>query len=1044
MLLVYTDDDFETSSSFSSPPDVVLTSDVWHRLSADIHGEIAVQLPSCKELELTSIIRHSEICRHWRRLLSPHIFHKITLRIDRDVLERTTIAQSDVREELALADDVTHGGEILRKFAQFLDDNQSSSRSIVPHIKHLVFSDGACRESDLHSLGWRDRADLKRNAELLVDVMSHFRQLNKLEIQTLIPLDGFRIAELMLQGQAIESMHTAHPRTPIDIDELIMVFWDDNLPLPLFDNSIPHFFGLLALFGNVKSLDVYDNMRDVSQFPDYGTLPAYNTLPALPHYLRLSKLEFFGVCSRPRIIQMIVSPSATGELSYFDIDIIIFIVDLPIDLAPASPPLIDLIAKRRARLQETTLQLEFCSLNTESDGGVERSRTHGHMVKAASKILSTLNAPHTAHSVRKINIIIYGITHHCSAVVSTTGFFQPFHELDSLLFDLRNSAHQIQTTITPRERYPAYSLGPRNYMMRRLRRLRAYSSAFSHLYVVFCHPLDINTVQARYDASRPRIDPGVPHIILIPEFSGLPSVIICIHGKGRSKGTVPPSVSNVYKEPWHSRSTHESFIIMLAKGVYSESLIRFHFRAVHLQFMPWFRYSERLNELHNSACTMAYTVSDWADEWRNFLDDLKFWWSLIGGIESFVVSILIYLLGAAGQNQDTRTQTIGISSIMSASCGAIYSFVYVWKVGRIRKDDQVWRSKLASASTFKRELVSAIMAAPLVWLAWSIILLTVAFLSYIWDIPPDGSSEPPSATTFPYAHRVWLTVLPIVLVLQFLLSAFQFTAVFEPSGSPPLPLYTQAIANVDYDTVVGVPTVHHIIQFPSPQLLPPPPVSPPLSSVVHIASPYDTSQSARVGDNLQPTPIFDPAVAPRIFQYPRSTPSIPRPPLIHRVNQHTLLRSLGLGNTTQPGDASTVLPQTSRTSETESKLANQEYSEIQLQRTISDYTVEYRPEDLQIHLHTKFLSAAVNSVQLLTHDRQKLQDTFSPARSHRSGLLAPYAENKVLVSDEGYDAGASIQWILSSRILRRESGFQGPRGIAREFKTPQVRAVTVH
>ncbi|KAJ3556359.1 hypothetical protein NM688_g2073 [Phlebia brevispora] len=455
-------------SPSSSLPNILLTSDVWRRIPTDILGDIAAQLPTLEDIKPASIVRYSETCRLWRAVLSSHIFRKVVLSTDSPNTERV-VSQEDTQEELNDEDEEASGGRILRRFSQFLNDALPSGKSIIPYIKHLVISDYTHWKTDFYNPGWADSATMRKNAERLVDVLKHFRRLEKLEVGTLIPLDGFRIAELASQEPARESELASsadgdhatpvfNPWTPIDVDEVEILFWDDHLSLPAFARrGVPRLLGLLTLFGNVNSLKVYDDMfTGSSYFFEPDNLPSSS-------YLRLSKLEFVGACSQPTIMRTLVSPTITSQLRYLEFDgvretrrdalrdvlaqpaldpehLAFTIYEAP---ALGSPALLNLTAKTPARLREVTLKLRLQPLRTGAD---ER------MVKCAFAILSTLSTPRALHSVRKINIITYGISelHHDVLDRKRPGLVRLSQELDTLLFGLYTGVHQIHTTIVPK------------------------------------------------------------------------------------------------------------------------------------------------------------------------------------------------------------------------------------------------------------------------------------------------------------------------------------------------------------------------------------------------------------------------------------------------------------------------------------------------------------------------------------------------------------------------------------------------------------------
>ncbi|KAJ3552649.1 hypothetical protein NM688_g4040 [Phlebia brevispora] len=438
-----------------------LASDVWGKLPIDVLGEIAAQLPTLKGLERDSIVRHSETCKVWRSALSPSIFRRVTLQIGRNH-HPAGVAARDTQEEEGDGCHDGNGASVLRRFCRVLDDGAKIwGKSIASCIKHLAITDF---DQESNDAAWTAQ---RKNAELLFDVLRHITRLDSLKFQTVIPLDGFRIAELALRAWSSEPTST-HAWTPIDVDELQIEFWRNGLPFTTFAAvGIPRFLGILSLFRNVKRLEVFDSM------PHSGEHFIPNNLPSLTNYLRLSKVKFGGLCAHPIIMQMIVSPSTTSELSNLDIGIIREhytdqlknLFSLPaLDpehlsftivgaTSTSSPAPLDLVCKEGARLREISLELRLPPSPHYRFDHAAQALGHGGIARCVSKILSTLNVPRNAHSVRKIHITIWGITKH---VDSATGpkLILPFRELDDTLFKLREGVHAIQTIIAPIEVFP--------------------------------------------------------------------------------------------------------------------------------------------------------------------------------------------------------------------------------------------------------------------------------------------------------------------------------------------------------------------------------------------------------------------------------------------------------------------------------------------------------------------------------------------------------------------------------------------------------------
>ncbi|KAJ3518585.1 hypothetical protein NM688_g9415 [Phlebia brevispora] len=165
----------------------------------------------------------------------------------------------------------------------------------------------------LYYATWLDPAALRvnLNAKLLVDILRHFHHLEKVTIESMLPVDGFRIAELMSQVQDSES-DVGQPQVPTDVDKLHILFWDSYEAV---HNSVPRLIGLVSLFGKIASLTVDATFDLQDETPDY------DTLPPLPNHTRISSMYFAGQCSDPRIARALISPATTSDLTWLEIQV---------------------------------------------------------------------------------------------------------------------------------------------------------------------------------------------------------------------------------------------------------------------------------------------------------------------------------------------------------------------------------------------------------------------------------------------------------------------------------------------------------------------------------------------------------------------------------------------------------------------------------------------------------------------------------------------------------------------------------------------------
>ncbi|KAJ3551319.1 hypothetical protein NM688_g4774 [Phlebia brevispora] len=429
-----------------------LSSSIWATLPEDLLGEIAPHLADdFFDTPISLLIQYSQICRLWRAKLSPYIFYQIILPFDLDPLENapptTEALQGNSSEE-----GVHPSLKTLHHFLLFLREAQASSRPIMSHIKRLLVVD----EGDAGRSGRTPRTSdthlAKRGAELLVDILSHFSRLRKFTMNSLMPIDGFRLAELVEPGPDPEQRTT--PWTPLAVNKLSIRLYGNHLGPP--QNGFPRFVGLLTLFGKIDRLDLHNGEREIDPFR--GTV-----LPSLPTHLQIPDLHLHLDCTQPSFIRTVITlpiASSIQRLELQDLDVedmrelmavlsdpvlkyrhlVLDVEDPPETEAPMA---LNLASKSLGRLDEVTLRLYIADC---SDEPPEEARlSHYRTVKWAINMLSALNTPCTSHSIRMINLAVDG-TYALDPYLP--GILDTFDELDQLLVDLHEGECRIRISIT--------------------------------------------------------------------------------------------------------------------------------------------------------------------------------------------------------------------------------------------------------------------------------------------------------------------------------------------------------------------------------------------------------------------------------------------------------------------------------------------------------------------------------------------------------------------------------------------------------------------
>ncbi|KAL1730274.1 hypothetical protein EV714DRAFT_284302 [Schizophyllum commune] len=148
------------------------------------------------------------------------------------------------------------------------------------------------------------------------------------------------------------------------------------------------------------------------------------------------------------------------------------------------------------------------------------------------------------------------------------------------------------------------------------------------------------------------------------------------------------------------------------------------------------------------------------DSWETFIDSLLREWKTQNIISALLLSALVSMLQIDDAASDIVTRTACLLSLTAALMSLLYGCLYIIRFGTMKRMHKA--SAWAEEAQKRREAiwwnVWVLLAMPVVWLAWSIILFIFSIMSYAWRTGSHNTdhSKSDSATS---ATRVSMTCM---------------------------------------------------------------------------------------------------------------------------------------------------------------------------------------------------------------------------------------------------------------------------------------------
>ncbi|KAF9451845.1 hypothetical protein P691DRAFT_723248 [Macrolepiota fuliginosa MF-IS2] len=153
------------------------------------------------------------------------------------------------------------------------------------------------------------------------------------------------------------------------------------------------------------------------------------------------------------------------------------------------------------------------------------------------------------------------------------------------------------------------------------------------------------------------------------------------------------------------------------------------------------------------------------DRWETFIDILIKEWTTLNIVSALLVpGVLTMFQIAGGAAADPVTRYLSFWSLLSALLSLLYGCMFIVRFSRMRKTYIIieWTMALRHqglSSVFWN--VPVMLAMPVLWLTWSIIIFIVCIMWFMWRVgtpPPDGTMVFSASPNTALGFRIFLCV----------------------------------------------------------------------------------------------------------------------------------------------------------------------------------------------------------------------------------------------------------------------------------------------
>ncbi|KAF9527384.1 hypothetical protein CPB83DRAFT_856456 [Crepidotus variabilis] len=163
--------------------------------------------------------------------------------------------------------------------------------------------------------------------------------------------------------------------------------------------------------------------------------------------------------------------------------------------------------------------------------------------------------------------------------------------------------------------------------------------------------------------------------------------------------------------------------------------------------------------------TMPPQYKKLKDTWEAFIDSVMREWKTLNIISVLLLSAILTLLQIDAAAADPVTRHLALFSLICSLISLLFGCMYIVRFGSMRKTYRAaeWALEAKKTKTVIWWNVWVLLAMPVVWLTWSIILYIACIMTFIWRTgPPDAS---PPSTISAHGLLVTRTMLSFVLFI---------------------------------------------------------------------------------------------------------------------------------------------------------------------------------------------------------------------------------------------------------------------------------------
>ncbi|PCH41740.1 hypothetical protein WOLCODRAFT_132098 [Wolfiporia cocos MD-104 SS10] len=164
--------------------------------------------------------------------------------------------------------------------------------------------------------------------------------------------------------------------------------------------------------------------------------------------------------------------------------------------------------------------------------------------------------------------------------------------------------------------------------------------------------------------------------------------------------------------------------------------------------------------------------------WELFVDSLLREWKTLNLVSALLCTAILTMFQVQDAEDDPVTRTAALFGLIFALMSLSYGCVYIVQFGTMRSMDRAsrWAEEAQKTKTAIMWNIWVLLAAPAIWLAWSMIAFCVSILSYVWRTGSVADQNPPSPLTDTQAVgvRVALSVVFALGLLQFAMIVHTF------------------------------------------------------------------------------------------------------------------------------------------------------------------------------------------------------------------------------------------------------------------------------